>query len=158
MEPPIIEYVVSSRFIDANLTSTSTNTGTGTGTGTATSTSTSVVGTTVVQPPQDAIGGHTTGVYTLGKKFLTLGKHSFVPVPGSLNSISAQKIPNKIGSVAGNEDFVSGGFMVLGATFSLVGSDVFANISGVLAPAGGGNIIFDPDTDIAISIGGAPYT
>jgi hypothetical protein len=154
MEPPIIEYVVSSRFIDANLSSTSTNTGTGT----STSTSNSVVGTTVVQPPLDSIGGHTFGVYTLGKKFLSLGKHSFVPVPGSINSLSAQKIPNKIGSVAGNEDFISGGFMVLGATFNLVGNDVFANISGVLAPPGGGTIIFDPDTDIAISIGGAPYT
>jgi hypothetical protein len=154
MEPPIIEYVVTSRFIDANLTSTSTNTGTSTGT----STSTSVVGSTVVQPPRDAIGGHTSGVYTLGKKFLSLGKHSFVPVPGSINSLSAQKVPNKIGSVAGNEDFISGGFMVLGASFNLIGNDVFANISGVLAPPGGGTIIFDPDTDIAISIGGAPYT
>jgi hypothetical protein len=48
--------------------------------------------------------------------------------------------------------------MVLGATFNLVGNDVFAVISGVLAPPGGGTIIFDPDTDIAISIGGAPYT
>lgn len=150
LSPPIIEYVVSSRFIDANLTNTSTNVNATTNTGT--STSTSVVGTTIVKPPSGQIGGNTFGVYTLGKKFLNIGKH-----PQTKNA-KGQSVPNKIGSVAGNEDFVSGGFMVTSASLNLIGNDVFADISGVLAPAGGGTVVFDPDTNIAISLGGAPFT
>jgi hypothetical protein len=163
LPPPMIEYVVSSRFIDESLASSSTNASTGTntstGTFTSTSTSTSTVGSTTAKPPLGSVGGNTVGVYRLGGKFQNIGTHTHVPVQGASNSgDSAQKIPNNIGSVAGTEFFISGGFMVTSAAMNLVGTDVFADISGVLAPPGGGQIIFDPDTDIAISLGGGPYT
>jgi hypothetical protein len=159
LPPPMIEYVVSSRFIDKNLAQSSTNSQASNNTSTNNNTSTTTVGSTNLQPPHGAIGGNTVGVYRLGGKFQNIGKHTHVPVQGASNSgNSAQKIPNNIGSVAGTEFFISGGFMVTAATMNLVGNDVFADISGVLAPPGGGQIVFDPDTDIAISLGGAPYT
>ena len=159
LPPPMIEYVVSSRFIDKSLAQNSTNTPAGNNTSSNNNGSTSTVGSTNAQPPRGAVGGNTVGVYRLGGKFQNIGKHTHVPIQGASNSgDSAQKIPNKIGSVAGNEFFISGGFMVTSAALNLVGSDVFADINGVLAPPGGGQIIFDPDTDVAISLGGGPYT